>query len=232
MNLEIEQLPPPSSSVATALQSTAARLPTLDYTLGQISRRTLGRKAQHALDTYLAAFNRLMLIAPLPVLQTMEAINALLARVDERHSATWPEDWSTARGALAKAAGEAIEDPPVAARLRRAGRAFTQPFRRSTVCTVVCAPFPCPANKHCRALKQESHWERQFPGVSPAPTSRRLSGPSSRRICRLQKSDGFHGALAEAKRRRAASGLGTLTDQPARSPSTDSRSFNVGLIGG
>lgn len=132
MNLEIEQLPPPSSSFATALQSTAARLPTLDYTLGQISRRMLGRKAQHALDTYLAAFNRLMLIAPLPVLQTMEAINALLARVDERHSATWPKDWSTARGALAAAGREAIQDPPAALGVRRARREVKQWFRRSS----------------------------------------------------------------------------------------------------
>jgi hypothetical protein len=113
-----------------AVQATSARLPTLDYTLGQISRRTVGRAASRALETYLAAFNRLLLIAPAPLLDPMEAINALLSSVDRRHDDAWEQEWSAARGALIVAARQAVRGPERGFKARIAR--FTARFSRST----------------------------------------------------------------------------------------------------
>ena len=41
---------------------------------------------------------------------------------------------------------------------------------------VVCTPFPRPTNKHCRALKQESHWERQLCGAVRSASSTSTTG--------------------------------------------------------
>jgi hypothetical protein len=107
LRLELGQLPPTPGRLGAALQSTAARLRTLDWSLGQVSRHTIGRAGMRALDTYTAAFNRLILIAPSSVLTPMEALNDLLGRVESRDEA-WEEAWSTARAALAHAGREAI----------------------------------------------------------------------------------------------------------------------------
>jgi hypothetical protein len=110
LRLEIDQLPPPPGRLAASLQSASSRLRALDWSVGQISRHTLGRPVLSALDTYNAALNRLMLIAPTAVLEPMETLNGLLGRVQERDEA-WADDWSSARGALTKAAREAVHSP-------------------------------------------------------------------------------------------------------------------------
>lgn len=74
MHFEIEQLPRQRGHIAEAIESATARLSTLDYALGQLSRRTLGQPAQRALDSYLVAFNRLLLIAPTSMLEPMVAV--------------------------------------------------------------------------------------------------------------------------------------------------------------
>jgi hypothetical protein len=105
LEIEISQLPPsPSRTGATA--AAVERLPTLDWSLGQLSRYTLGRPAMRALDGYAAAANRLLLVAPVGVLTAMEPFNALLATFAERDD-EWTARWREARHAFALAARDA-----------------------------------------------------------------------------------------------------------------------------
>ena len=106
LRTEIEQLPPPPSRSGRATATAVERLPTLDWSLGQISRHKLGRPAMRALDAYGAAANRLLLVAPQPVLEAMERLSDLLAKVQSRDEA-WSETWRDARNEFAVAARDA-----------------------------------------------------------------------------------------------------------------------------
>jgi hypothetical protein len=123
LRLEIGQMAPPPGRIGVALQSGVARARSLDWTLGQISRHTLARPALHVLDTYTAAFNRLILVAPVRVLDAMRPLNDLLGRLDERGDA-WNSEWSVAREALGLAARLALASP--ATRLRYRARILSQ----------------------------------------------------------------------------------------------------------
>jgi hypothetical protein len=105
--LEISQLPPAPGRLAVAVQAGAARLGALDWSAGQIARHTLGRPAMRALDTYMAAFNRLVLVAPEPILTGVQPLNDLIARLDKRDE-KWSTEWSDARGDLTKTARLAV----------------------------------------------------------------------------------------------------------------------------
>jgi hypothetical protein len=54
--------------------------------------------------------NRLLLVAPPPILTHMKTINDLLTRADHRHHA-WAEAWSHARAAFTEASRHAIQPP-------------------------------------------------------------------------------------------------------------------------
>jgi hypothetical protein len=110
LGLEIDQLPPAPSAAVAALSASTARAPMLDWTLGQVSRRTVGRPTMRALDTYNAAMNRLLLVAPQPILTHMKTINDLVTRASERDEA-WAAEWSDARAALTYASRRAIQPP-------------------------------------------------------------------------------------------------------------------------
>ena len=85
------------------MSAAATRAPLLDWTVGQINRRTIGRPTARALDLYNAALNRLLLLAPESLLRPAEVINELVRRTDSRDEA-WEEEWSTARAAFTAAA--------------------------------------------------------------------------------------------------------------------------------
>lgn len=107
LGLEIGQLPPTPSRAGRATAAVVGRLPTLDWSLGQLSRHTLGRPGMRALDAYTAAMNRLMLIAPKPVLTAVERVNGLLAMFENR-SPNWSTEWQEARNDFAIAARDAL----------------------------------------------------------------------------------------------------------------------------
>jgi hypothetical protein len=124
LGMEIDQLPPrPSPTVAALSAASASRLPLLDWTASQISRHTVGRPTRRAVDTYNAAMNRLLLVAPQSILTHMKTINDLVTRADHRGDA-WAEAWSHARAAFTEASRQAIQPPqPRWRRLhRRIGR--------------------------------------------------------------------------------------------------------------
>jgi hypothetical protein len=107
LGLEIGQLPPTPGRAASALVAATARAPHFDWSVGQLSRHTLGRPAMRALDTYNAALNRLILVAPKSVLEPAIALNELLNSVTERDD-QWSKEWSAAREALARASRLAL----------------------------------------------------------------------------------------------------------------------------
>jgi hypothetical protein len=96
MELEIGQLPPAASEGARVLEWVLARFSTLEWMIGQASRHSVGRPALRALDGYLIAANRLLLVAPNPVLEVLEDLSALLARISQRDE-TWQVEWRRAR---------------------------------------------------------------------------------------------------------------------------------------
>jgi hypothetical protein len=110
LGFEIDRLPPERGQAADAVSSVTARLPMLDWTLGEVSRRTIGRPTIRAIDTYNAAMNRLLLVAPQPILAHMQTINDLVSADtrDER----WQQQWSDARAAFTVAARDALQPPP------------------------------------------------------------------------------------------------------------------------
>lgn len=109
LGLEISQLPLTPSRTGRAVAAAVERLPTLDWSLGQLSRHTLGRPGMRALDAYAAAMNRLILIAPKPVLAAAERVNALLATFEER-SLNWATEWQEARDGFVLAARDAVSE--------------------------------------------------------------------------------------------------------------------------
>lgn len=111
LGMEIDQLPPgPSPTVAALSAATVSRLPLLDWTAGQVSRHTLGRPTRRAVDTYNAAMNRLLLVAPQTILTHMKTINDLVSRAHQRDD-SWAEEWSNARALFTEAGRQAIQPP-------------------------------------------------------------------------------------------------------------------------
>jgi hypothetical protein len=118
LTLELGQLPPDPGHAGKATQAAAARLPTLSWSLGQISRHSIGRPAMRALDVHAAAFNRLVLIAPSEVLNVIQDFSDLLSRFAQRNEG-WDRSWRETRASLVEVSREAVE------------RANTPPRRRA-----------------------------------------------------------------------------------------------------
>ena len=130
LGVEISQMPPLPGRIGGATRRAAARARHVDWSVGQISRHTLARPAMRALDTYMAASNRLMLVAPARVLEPVIRINELLARMEERDEA-WHAEWADARQALAKQSRLAVASYRVRAR-ENARRVFARARHRDT----------------------------------------------------------------------------------------------------
>jgi hypothetical protein len=96
MELEIGQLPPVTREGMRVSERVLARFSTLEWVIGQASRHSVGRPALRALDGYSIAANRLLLVAPNPVLEVLEELSALLARISRRDEA-WQVEWRQAR---------------------------------------------------------------------------------------------------------------------------------------
>jgi hypothetical protein len=106
LEIEIAQLPPAAGRVTEVTQTAVERwLPWFDWLLARIARFAVGREAYRALEAHSAAANRVVLVAPPPVLERVERISELLAQV-ERRDDRWKSEWRDARGALLAAARE------------------------------------------------------------------------------------------------------------------------------
>ena len=103
LSIKIEQLPQSHGVTENWTTRLVARWQTLDWLMGRLSLVTLGRGGMIALDEVLATTNRLLLIAPGPVLDEMERVSELLGRFDPL-AANWEAEFNEARAAFASAA--------------------------------------------------------------------------------------------------------------------------------
>lgn len=100
LNLKVEQLPEAHGIDGNWTTRLVARWRTLDWLMGRLSVVTIGRGGMIALDEMIAATNRLLLVAPGPVLDDMERLSDLIGRLDPS-AANWREEWKEARSAFA-----------------------------------------------------------------------------------------------------------------------------------
>ena len=95
------------------------RFPNLNRLLIWANSKTVGRDAERALDRFMSAANRLMVLAPLELLPIIERANQLLSRVDERDDA-WEKRWWAMRAELTvesrKLLGTKVIEPQIAAK--------------------------------------------------------------------------------------------------------------------
>jgi hypothetical protein len=75
------------------------RFPNLNRLLLWANSKTIGRDAERAIDRFILAANRLMVLAPLELLPVIERANQLLAGADKRDEA-WERQWWAARAEL------------------------------------------------------------------------------------------------------------------------------------
>jgi hypothetical protein len=100
LNLRIEQLPQAHGIEENRTTRMVARWRALDWLMGRLSVATIGRGAIIALDEMTVATNRLLLIAPGPVLDDMERLSDLIGRLDPS-AASWRDEWKEARSSFA-----------------------------------------------------------------------------------------------------------------------------------
>jgi len=103
LNLKVEQLPQAHGIDENWTTQLVARWRTLDWLMGRLSVATIGRGGMIALDEMIAATNRLLLVAPEPILDVMERLSDLIGRLDPS-AADWRDEWKEARSAFAGAA--------------------------------------------------------------------------------------------------------------------------------
>ena len=75
------------------------RFPNLNRLLIWANSKTIGRDAERALDRFISAANRLVVLAPLELLPIIERANQLLSRADERDE-LWEKQWRAVRAEL------------------------------------------------------------------------------------------------------------------------------------
>ncbi|HEX6689093.1 MAG TPA: hypothetical protein VF085_10585 [Solirubrobacterales bacterium] len=107
LSLQVDRLPQAHGIEEGWTTRLVALWPTLDWLMGRLSVATIGRGAMQAVDEVIAATNRLMLVAPQPVMETMQIISELIGRF-EPAGAGWRGEWQDARAAFARASRESV----------------------------------------------------------------------------------------------------------------------------
>lgn len=110
LTLKIHQLPQAHGIEEGRSNSLVARWPTLDWVLGRLSVATVGRSTMRVVDEVIVATNRLILVAPEPIVETMQAISDLIGEF-EPASENWKRDWHAARNVFAEASRQATFGP-------------------------------------------------------------------------------------------------------------------------
>ena len=85
------------------------RLPGLNYLLQWTHLKTIGRDAFQALERFVEAANRTLMVAPDEVLEAVERFTELLGDLEERqHGETWKQQWGAAREHYAQVCRAAV----------------------------------------------------------------------------------------------------------------------------
>jgi len=103
--LELSHIPR-KTRLAIATDRSLDRLPNLDFLVGWLSRKTIGRDGMHVIDEFLMVGRRAMLLAPDDVLRAFEQIALLLS--EDRTTDDWPTRWSDGQNRLTIAARDAV----------------------------------------------------------------------------------------------------------------------------
>jgi hypothetical protein len=101
LTLKIHQLPQAHGIEEGRSNRLVARWRTLDWVIGRLSVATVGRSTMRVVDEVIVATNRLILVAPEPVVETMQALTDLVGRF-EPASEDWKRDWQEARNVFAE----------------------------------------------------------------------------------------------------------------------------------
>jgi len=101
LTLKIQQLPQAHGVEEGWSNRLIARWRTLDWIMGRLSVATVGRSTMRVVDEVIAATNRLILVAPEPILEAMQAISDLIGRF-EPGGEDWQQEWQGARNAFAE----------------------------------------------------------------------------------------------------------------------------------
>lgn len=101
LTLKIHQLPQAHGVEEGWSNRLIARWRTLDWVMGRLSVATVGRSTMRVVDEVIAATNRLILVAPEPILEAMEAVSDLIGQFDPA-SEDWQQKWQGARNAFAE----------------------------------------------------------------------------------------------------------------------------------
>lgn len=107
LTLRIDQLPQAHGIEEDWTTRLVARWRSLDWLMGRLSVATIGRGAMRAIDEVISTTNRLLLVAPDPVLESMETLSELIGRFDPSGS-NWRDEWREARTAFAQASRRAV----------------------------------------------------------------------------------------------------------------------------
>jgi hypothetical protein len=107
LTLRIDQLPQAHGIEEDWTTRLVARWRVLDWLMGRLSVATVGRGAMQAVDEVIATTNRLMLVAPGPVMEAMQMLSELIGRFDPS-GANWREEWQAARTAFGRASRAAV----------------------------------------------------------------------------------------------------------------------------
>jgi hypothetical protein len=118
LQLEIDQLTPPSRLGDRSNALIDRHLPLLGWVIGRLNRATVGRRSERALRDFMHASSRVLVGGPDTLNEKLLSAHQLLARLPERDE-DWDEQWSRVRTELAIAARDAAHP---ARRSRRARR--------------------------------------------------------------------------------------------------------------
>lgn len=103
--LELSHIPR-KTRLTNATDRSLDRLPNLEFLIGWLSRKTIGRDGMRVVDEFLAVGRRTMLLAPDDVLRAFEQIALLLS--EDRTADDWSRRWSEGQDQLTIAARGAI----------------------------------------------------------------------------------------------------------------------------
>jgi hypothetical protein len=109
LTLRVDQLPQAHGIEEDWMTKLVARWRTLDWLMGRISVATIGRGAMRSIDEVITATNRLTLVAPGPVMETMQALSELISRFEPGET-DWRKEWQAARAAFAIASRRAVAE--------------------------------------------------------------------------------------------------------------------------
>jgi hypothetical protein len=111
LTLKIHQLPQAHGIEEGRSNKLIARWRTLDWSIGRLSVATIGRSTMRVVDEVIVATNRLILVAPEPIVEAMQAISDLIGRF-EPASEDWKRAWQEARNVFAEVSRGAAFGPP------------------------------------------------------------------------------------------------------------------------